>query len=148
MLVPGETSADRSGPVAWWKFNEGKGRVAKDSATQKEEAILRNFWFRPSVSGTAVKFDGFTTHIVRKAARAPRLTAAFTIEAWVAPQAYPYNWCAVVNQERDHKAGYFFGIDDFGRVFRPSNRSQPQKDQDESQGTGSAGSELRNILFL
>ena len=104
------------GPVAWWKFDEGKGKVAIDSITGKKDAIKRTFWYRPGVSGTAVKFDGFTTHIIRKAAEAPRFSDAFSIEAWVAPQAYPWDWCAIVNQKKDRQAGYFFGIDDAGRV--------------------------------
>lgn len=102
--------------IAWWKFDEGPGKIALDSITRKEDVILRNSWYLPGVSGTGLKFDGFTTHIVRKAKDAPRVRNSFTVEAWVAPQAYPYNWCAIVNQERDHRAGYFFGIDDFGRV--------------------------------
>ncbi len=105
-----------NGPAAWWKFDEGRGKIALDSITEKEDPIQRNFWYLPGVRGTGLKLDGFTTHIIRKAKDAPRLRDSFTVEAWVAPQAYPYNWCAIVNQERDHRAGYFFGIDDFGRV--------------------------------
>jgi hypothetical protein len=109
-------AASKTGLVAWWKFDEGKGNVAFDDITGKKDAIKRTFWYRPGVSGTAVKFDGFTTHIIRKAAEAPRFSDAFSIEAWVGPQAYPWDWCAIVNQEKNHRAGYYFGIDDTGRV--------------------------------
>ena len=108
-------AADK-GPAAWWKFDEGKGDIAVDSISGRKDVIKGTFWHRAGVSGTAVKFDGFTTHIVRKAADAPRLRDSFTIEAWIAPQAYPYNWCAIVNQEKDKKMGYFLGIDAFARV--------------------------------
>jgi len=104
------------GLVAWWKLDEAAGKVAIDSVTGKRDAILRTFRYLPGVSGTAVKFDGFTTRIVRRAADAPRLTDGFTIEAWVVPQAYPWNWCAIINQQKEHMAGYFFGIDDIGHV--------------------------------
>jgi len=114
-FFPTSVIAD-DGPLAWWKFDEGRGRAAVDSVSGKEDAILRNFKHFPGVSGTAVKFDGFTTRIISKAADAPGLSDAFTIKAWVAPQAYPWNWCAIVNQEREHKAGYFFGIDEVGHV--------------------------------
>jgi hypothetical protein len=118
------TFAPSEGPVAWWKFDEGGGTAAIDSVSGNGDSINRTFWYREGVSGTAVKLDGFTTHIVREAEEAPRLSRAFTVEAWVAPQAYPYNWCAIVNQmERedeseiwDGQAGYFFGIDNFARV--------------------------------
>jgi hypothetical protein len=116
LLLSPVAFATDSGPVASWKFDEAQGRIVIDSVTAKEDAILRNFWYLRGISGTGIKFDGFTTHIIRKAEDAPRLRESFTIEAWIAPQAYPYNWCAIVNQQRNHRAGYFFGIDDFGRV--------------------------------
>ena len=116
ILCWGTAFANDAGLVAWWKFDEGQGRVAVDSVSGKEDTIARTYCYLPGVSGTAVKFDGFTTHIVRKAAEAPHLCDAFTIEGWIAPQAYPYNWCAIVNQEKDKQAGYFFGIDAFARV--------------------------------
>ncbi|MHC4500862.1 MAG: LamG domain-containing protein, partial [Planctomycetota bacterium] len=53
---------------------------------------------------------------MRRASDSPRLTKGLSVEAWVAPQAYPRNWCAIVNQEEDRKAGYFFGVDAFGHV--------------------------------
>ena len=92
------------GLVAWWKFDEGEGKSAIDSVTLKRDAISGNFRYLPGVSGSAIKFDGFTTHIVRKAGKAPRFAEAFSIEAWVALQVYPWNWTAIVNREKDHKA--------------------------------------------
>ncbi|MHC4572633.1 MAG: LamG domain-containing protein [Planctomycetota bacterium] len=102
--------------AAWWKFDEGGGRTALDSISGNCDAIKGNFRHIEGVSGSGIKCDGFTTRIVREAEDAPRLADALTIEVWVAPQAYPRNWCAIVDQEREHKAGYFFGIDAFGRV--------------------------------
>jgi len=116
LLLPTVAFAVDNVPIAWWKFDEGQGKIALDSVVGKEDAILRNYWYLPGVSGTGLKFDGFTTHIVRKAKDAPRVRDSFTVEAWVAPQAYPYNWCAIVNQEKEHRLGYFFGFDDFGRI--------------------------------
>ena len=104
------------GLVAWWKFDEGEGRSAIDSVALKRDAISGNFRYLPGVSGSAIKFDGITGHIIRKAGKAPRFAEAFSIEAWVAPQAYPWNWCAIVNQQEEHEAGYFFGIDEVGHV--------------------------------
>ncbi len=34
------------------------------------------------------------------------------MEAWIAPQAYPWNWSAIVEQ-RDR---YFFGLDETGHI--------------------------------
>ncbi len=116
MFFSGLCFAAEDGPVAWWKFDEGKGNKAVETISGEKDAILRDFRYLRGVSGTGLKFDGFTTHIIRKADETPRLSDAFSIEAWVGPQAYPWSWCAIVNQERNHKAGYYFGIDDTGRV--------------------------------
>jgi hypothetical protein len=66
--------------------------------------------------GKALKCDGFTTRIIRDAENAPLIEGAFSIEAWVAPQAYPWNWCALVTQAYQKQRGFFFGIDAEGRI--------------------------------
>jgi hypothetical protein len=92
-------------PVASWSFDQVSGADE-----------IRGFRkFVPGVVGNGLRFDGQTTTVVRGASKAPRLGGAFSIEAWVAIQTYPWTWCAVVNQEKDRKAGYFFGIDPEGR---------------------------------
>ncbi|MHC4644546.1 MAG: LamG domain-containing protein [Planctomycetota bacterium] len=103
-------------PAAWWKFDEGGPTAALDSISGNKDAIKGNFRHIGGVTGGAIKYDGFTTRVVRRAADALWPTDEFTIEAWIVPQAYPWNWCAIVNQEKDHKAGYFFGIDMVGHV--------------------------------
>ena len=116
LLLGTAAMAADSGPVAWWNFDEGQGKAARDSVADVDDAIVGNFWHMQGVAGTGVKFDGFTTHVARRAAGAPKIKEAFTIEAWIAPQAFPFNWCALVNQERDHEAGYFFGIGELGQI--------------------------------
>jgi hypothetical protein len=97
-------AADRP-PVASWSFNQGP---AGDE--------VRGFRkFVDGVAGKALRFDGQTTTVVRSAEKMPRIDEAFSVEAWVALQTYPWTWCAIVNQEKDRQAGYFFGIDPEGR---------------------------------
>src|SRR5690242_16645578 len=90
-------SQKRGTPVAWWKFDEGRGDLAQDSASGSSDRIL-NFhdWVR-GVSGGGLKFDGFTTVIEREAKDAPKLHGGFTIDAWIAVQSYPWNWVAIVD---------------------------------------------------
>jgi len=90
--------ASDDGPVAWWKFDEGKGNVTVDSASQIEDAISGNFKYVEGVSGSCMRLDGFTSYITRESADVPQLTDALTIEAWVALQVYPWHWTAIVNQ--------------------------------------------------
>ncbi len=86
------------GLAAWWKFDTGKDGVATDSVGGIDDAISGNFEYVDGVVGKAIDFDGYTTSITREAAKAPRLVESFTIEAWVAPQVYPWNWTAIVSQ--------------------------------------------------
>jgi len=103
-------------PVAWWTFDEPSGSLVKDAATGLADSVQGHFKRIPGVRGSGLKCDGYTTRIVRNAKTAPVITGTFTVEAWVAPQSYPWNWCAVVNQEYEHQRGFFFGIDAEGRV--------------------------------
>ena len=104
LLASAPLGAQRA-PVASWSFEQGK-----------DADEIRGFHtFVPGVAGTGLRVDGQTTTVIRKAARMGRLGPAFWIEAWVAIQEYPWTWCAIANQEKGHKAGYFFGIDPEGR---------------------------------
>ena len=92
-------------PVASWSFDQDGGAD-----------VLHGFQkYVPGVAGKGLRFDGQTTVMVRSASKAPRLGGAFSVEAWVALQTLPWTWCAVVNQEKDRQAGYFFGLDPEGR---------------------------------
>jgi hypothetical protein len=109
MLVVGLTCAAfaaRRGPVVEWTF-DGAGAAGGE---------IRGFGtVVPGVSGNALRFDGQTTTVITRAAAVGRFGPAFTVEAWVAIQEYPWTWCAIVNQEKAHRAGYFFGIEPEGR---------------------------------
>jgi len=86
------------GLVAWWKFDAEAGKVAADSVGKINDEIKGNFKYVPGASGKCLRFDGYTTRIVREADEVPRMVEAFTIEAWIAPQTYSWNWTGVVDQ--------------------------------------------------
>ena len=90
-------AADK-GPVAWWKFDEEKGNIAADGAGKINDAIKGNFKYVPGASGKCLRFDGYTTRVVREAAQVPQLAESFTVEAWIAPQTYSWNWTGIVDQ--------------------------------------------------
>ena len=129
-------------PVAWWTFDkqsdesftrpvmQDRGKIwggfwalerhvnksTLEKVGQKKDQIIGNYKTVRGVAGAALMCDGFTTHVVRQAVYAPPLGNALTVEAWVCPQAYPWNWCALVEQNREAKAGFSFGMNAAGNV--------------------------------
>jgi hypothetical protein len=116
LLISSYSCFGQSRLVAWWDFDESKGRSVKDRVGGEVDEIRGNYWYEEGVKGSCLKFDGYTTHVVRAAGKAPRLRDDFTIEAWVAPQTYPWNWTGIVDREKDHKEGFFFGVSANGNV--------------------------------
>ena len=102
--------AQDPGLVARWAFDEGTGPTALDNIGGLKDAIAGHFKFVPGVAGSGLKFDGYTTRVIRKGNQAPRLGKAFTLEAWVAPAALPWNWCPVLSQETEGMTGMSFGL--------------------------------------
>ena len=77
-------------PVAWWSFDANEGR---------QDAIIGHHDLVPGVRGLALRSDEFETAIECEAASLPPLTnGSFTVEAWVAPRAFPWNYCPIVEQ--------------------------------------------------
>jgi len=116
-IVPAFASAQsNSGLVAWWKFDQGSGNRALESIHQEQDPIVNRSQWVPGVSGTGLEFDGFSTVVTSDVSQTPHLGGSFTIEAWIALHQYPVNWVAIVDQEKKHSSGYFFGVDAEGRL--------------------------------
>jgi len=108
-------TADEWG-IASWKFDQvNQGKVV-ETVGGGSDKVVGNFKLVKGVSGSALKLDGLTSYIVRESAKAPKMSRAFSIQAWVALGAYPLNWCPIAGQHDRQKSGYFFGISDKGHV--------------------------------
>jgi hypothetical protein len=103
-------------PLAWWRFEQATDRTTPDDVTRLADKIEGRFKLLDGVVGKALKCDGFTTCVIRQAKHAPTLGDAWTIEAWVAIQAYPWGWCPIVAQRKNRQTGYMFGIDAEGHL--------------------------------
>ena len=99
-----------------WSFDSIQKGLVTDEASNVIDTIKGNFELVDGVKGKGLKCDGFTTRIIGQADKAPVISGAFSVEAWVAPQAYPWNWCAIVGQQYDQQRGFYFGIDAEGRI--------------------------------
>jgi hypothetical protein len=122
--VPIVTNQRKAEPKANWTFDE------------KSDSIEGYHRKVDGVKGKALVLDGYTTRIERPAHQVPELEQAFTIEAWVAVGAYPWNWAPIVAQEntvslnsnldeltwpeditpQSPKEGFFFGISPQGNL--------------------------------
>ncbi|MGC9199647.1 MAG: LamG domain-containing protein [Acidobacteriaceae bacterium] len=102
--------------VAKCLFQKGSGSVPADSASGRKEGIEGYYAYVPGVTGTGVRFDGYTTSAVCPIEGKWGPGASFTVEAWVALNTYPWNWVPVVDQEREQEEGFSFGIDAFGDI--------------------------------
>jgi hypothetical protein len=97
-------------PVLQYSFDTpGKG-IVKESVSGGGDMIEGSYRHTDGVSGRAIKPDGYTTRIVRKSADAPKLSGGFTVEAWVAQAAYPWNWAPVLSRRDGEKKGFYFAV--------------------------------------
>lgn len=112
-------------PLAWWSFDRDPavqpgGRTAVppaalDSVSGRADPIRGNFRLVRGVSGDGLKLDGYTTAVVRDSAAAPRLDGAFSLEAWIALAAYPWNRCPIAAR-LSGDAGFSFGVGPRGEL--------------------------------
>jgi hypothetical protein len=121
---------------AHWNFNEVKDGKARDVRGGLDDSVSGNFRLVRGVKGQAIVLDGYTTHISRESDAVPKLGPDFTIEAWVALGAYPWNWVPIAAQENtvslnssldaacwpdditvnSPRDGFFFGIGPQGQL--------------------------------
>jgi hypothetical protein len=116
-----QTTPPEQKPAAVWSFEELLGddpnsRVVHESAAGAHDPVAGFPTLVKGVFGNALKLDGQATHLTRPADKAPVLGDAFSFEGWIALQEYPWNWAAILNQEREHKEGWLFGVSGEGRL--------------------------------
>lgn len=117
LLFGSGSGSAQSGPanlVARWSFDEAGGTTARESVSNAQGAISGQYKRVDGVSGKALRFDGYTTSVVSKTGSDFKMPQAFSVEAWVAVAAYPWNWLPVVEQVKEDQAGFSLGIDAFG----------------------------------
>jgi hypothetical protein len=113
-------------PIVWWRFDEGEGEQTTESVSKYTDDIAgdKSIW-AAGVSGSALVFNGWSSVVSLPAEKAPFLyrrfnrevdTEQFSLEAWVAIKAYPWNWAPIVQQCDWGKNGYFLGVDYFGHL--------------------------------
>ncbi|MFO7616939.1 MAG: LamG domain-containing protein [Bacteroidales bacterium] len=103
-------------PVMGWGFEYVIDRYIIDNVSNTKDTIEGNFRLADGVSGNGMRFDGFTTRIVRDEQNTWKPGAGLTVEAWIALGEYPLNWCPVITTESDEIKGYRLLVGPYGQV--------------------------------
>ena len=118
-------------PVLHWDFDDTKdltfeyGERVREGTT-REQITKTDFditglaKYVPGVSGSAMKFDGFSSQVQGVAnatddEESP-MPESLTIEAWISIGAYPWNWAPILSLGKYQVTGFYFGIDSRGRL--------------------------------
>ena len=117
---------ERSGLIAYWPLDEGKGSLVADVISWKSDTISYALLqapfteacdpqWRTGIRGNAMLFDGYSTWITRQADDIEVPGDAITLSAWVAPRSYEWGaeqrLSAIVNQhDREAKEGFVLGM--------------------------------------
>ena len=109
-------------PAFWFKFDEGvKPRKynEKDStfdAVSGNPSVVKGniTLYKAGVSGTALAFDGYDSKVVIRHDQIPEMAKGFTIDAWLAVGAYPWNWAPIFDLVSGNL--FYFGINDIGQL--------------------------------
>ena len=109
-------AAQLPAPVLSWHFDEGAGDRAREQVHDADGAISGVHLYRAGVQGTALWLDGETSGVLVKAAALPAAGSAMSVDAWIAIDAYPWNWAPIADQRERDNAGFFFGVDPFGHL--------------------------------
>jgi len=107
-------------PALWLRFDEGlkpNGHTTQESVrgTRCQIGGVDGYW-RTGVSGASLSFDGYTNRVTVPASGVPEVHHGFTIQAWIAPQEYAWNWAGIVDRDQDKKAGYSLGMNHIGQI--------------------------------
>ena len=108
------------GLVAHWAFetlDKLEGRtVTLDLAGNQRDEVRGHSRLQEGVRGNCLVLNEYDSELIRPAASSSLVNGkAFTVEAWIAPRSYPWNWAPIVMQ-CDESAGFYFGIDGDGRL--------------------------------
>jgi beta-fructofuranosidase len=130
VFLPAFARAQNSkGLVAYWAFDEQKGKVAFDEANKTSDSIHYIFNTikpyndpvrRKGISNSALVFDGFSNWIVRNGSDFHTPVNAISVSVWVAPRAFEHGdankLSAIVNQQDlGEKSGFALGMFRHGR---------------------------------
>ncbi|MHC4843276.1 MAG: LamG-like jellyroll fold domain-containing protein, partial [Planctomycetota bacterium] len=108
---PSFTQGKNNDLTAWWQFEVIEEDGVIESVSQVKSELIGFQKLIDGAQGKGLLFDGYTTYVASTQDSDVRITGGFTIEAWISFQAYPWNWVAIVDKQKDDTAGYNLSVD-------------------------------------
>jgi len=101
------------GLVARWRFDEGAGATARDSAGSGCDCDIRGAKWARGITGQAIELDGKSDYLEARDPRKANISGAFTISFWMNPAAWSDQYSAgVLSKKRsDAVPGYVIYAD-------------------------------------
>jgi len=137
LTLPDLSHAGKDDLAAWWTFDSLNKQEKINPLTRKgkpmpeirriysvrevisgDRSSVQGSFFRllPGIRGKAIQLDGNTSFIQCPAGQGSLVSADFSAEAWIAPAAWPSNWCPLIDHSSSLEKGFFLGIDARGQV--------------------------------
>ncbi len=102
--------------IAHWNFDETiDDDFILDSISHEKDQIFGYIDLLNGIKGNALRFDGYTTHLMIPKKRLPESLNQFSISAWIANGAYTWNEGPII-ENYDEKNGFFLGVTANGRI--------------------------------
>src|SRR4051794_35949703 len=98
--------AATTGLVAYYRFDEGSGTVARDSSGNSNDGTISNATWVTGKLGKALSFNGRNSWVTVPDAPSLDLTGGMTIEAWVNPATTGGSWRTVAVKEQPSQLAY------------------------------------------
>lgn len=108
-----------AGSALDFRFDEAltkNKQLTKESITNTDCIVqgVKAYWGK-GVSGMCLSFDSYSNAVAFPSSKCPVIANGLTIQAWIAPQEYPFNQAAILDHLSGVK-GYFLGIDAKGCI--------------------------------
>ncbi|MFH1726581.1 MAG: LamG-like jellyroll fold domain-containing protein [Elusimicrobiota bacterium] len=104
---PGQEDSD--GAVSYWRFDEGSGTIAGDSAVCNPGTLVNGPVWTSGQVGSALRFDGVDDHVEAPDSESLDIDEEITVQAWIKVEEFPVS--DVDRVVHKHQA-YSFGISD------------------------------------
>ncbi|MEN6454680.1 MAG: LamG domain-containing protein [Prolixibacteraceae bacterium] len=106
-------------PLMWLSFDKMNRdeklhiRTVEDQVTNRLDTISGTYvLLKEGIYGQSLLLDGYSAYV--SSSIIPIFSGAFSVEAWIAPGAYPTNFCPVAEQRVVGVGGFSLGIDSKG----------------------------------